>query len=705
MKGILTFFSIICILTINGFASDKPVEASFSQYFEVQPDVNNCNAGTLKQSVINEVLDKVNHIRSLHKLKPVTYEALGSAMSMEGCLNMVASGEGGHIDNPSTPCYTKAGGEARMKGNIEYGGAGNTAIGSIVGWLIDDHNADIEGQYKVGHRRAILNPFLTRFSFGKSYGKPKSGGSSDFHASLFLYQDFTDGNAVENQLDFIAYPYEYYPPEYVNKSFYLSFNALSSKTNLWNNQNVTYSGTTIEMKDESGNSVSVHSVKNDNEGWGSFPNNLSWKADGLADNVKYTVTIRNVNVGGTMKDFTYWFELTNINHTQPPTAPTPQTPENLAKYVKLNNSITWSLTPNTSRFHLQLAEDQNFSKIIIDKNNLSVNYYTPNELDYETTYYWRVASMNDAGKSGWSQVFSFTTAYPVPDRPYLAGPANNTVTNSTTPLLYWTSVPGAETYTLQISRDETFEGFSVRYTKSSMTDTFHVVPPSRLNNETDYWWRVKAVNSGGESSYTSSWKFHTGVPLPAPTLVGPADGTETDLTPTLSWNVVPGATTYNVQLADRIGFDQGYIVNELKWEDVNYTLPKDLLKSDKTYYWRVKANSESGSGPFSPVMSFTAKGGTSVEFANINSEKLMIFPNPVQGHATIRYNLTKNGFVKIQMLDLLGNEIAELVNRYCETGEYFDTINFSKFSIGNGIYLIKMSGDEGIYITKINLSK
>ncbi|MFA5512726.1 MAG: T9SS type A sorting domain-containing protein [Candidatus Kapaibacterium sp.] len=695
MKNLFTITLFSFLLTANLFGSDKPIETQYTQFYDVLPDVSSCNTGILKQSVIDEVLDKVNHIRSLHKLKPVTYDYSGQQMSMDGCLNMVASGKGGHIDDPATPCYTPGGGEARMKSNIEYGSGSDSPIKSIVGWLIDDHNADVEGQFKVGHRRALLNPFLTRFAFGRSDGTPVSGGF--FSASLFLYQDYTDASSINNDLEFIAYPYEYYPPSYVNKSFFLSFNAIADKNNLWGNQNVDYSSATVDMKDESGKVMNVHSLGNDNEGWGSFPNNISWKVEGLADNIKYTVNVKNVIVNGTSKDFTYWFELTDVNHNQPPSAPTLQVPENFAQSVKVNNGFSWSLTQNTSRYHLQVAEDEAFTKLVINKSDLTDNSYLPNELDYESTYWWRVASMNDAGKSDWSEIFTFSTSTTVPDRPYLAGPANNTVVNTTTPTLYWTSSVGAETYSLQVSRDDTFEGFAVRYTKSNLTDTFDIIPVGRLNNETEYWWRVKALNGAGESIFTQSWKFNTGIPLPAPQIVGPADGSETNLTPTLSWNVVPGASSYNVQLANRSEFDQGFIVNELSWEDVTYNIPDDLLEDGTTYYWRVKANSTSGSGPFTETLSFTAKNGTSV-FDELFADGIEIYPNPANESIFVG---VKNSNVEIQKIivrNLIGNELLRFDSDNISDGTY---LNLSE--IPAGFYYIQIISNHGIINEKFTI--
>ena len=694
MKNLLTFLTLSIILTLSLSGKETPNEIQYAQYYDVLPNVSTCTPGVLKQSVINEVLEKVNHIRSLHRLKPVTYETAGSIMSMEGALNMVASGQGGHVDDPSSPCYTKQGGDARMKSNIEYGGASSTPIGSIIGWMIDDKNADQANEYKVGHRRAIINPFLDRFAFGRADGTPVTGGF--FSASLFLYQDYTKGNAVGTEPDFIAYPFEFYPPAYVNKAFYLSFNVIANKQALWENEKVNFAGTTVEMTDDTGKKLNVHSIKNDNEGWGSFPNNLSWKADGLVDNVRYTVNIKNVIVNGSAKDYTYWFNLTDLNHTQPPPTPTLQVPLNLTTGASINTAFSWSLTQNTSKYHFQLSQNEAFTQLIANEKNLPINAFVAKSLDYETKYYWRVASINDAGTSPWSQVFSFTTSTPTPDKPYLAGPANNTVTNSTTPMLSWTRVNGAETYSLQISRDDTFEGFSVRYTKSFLTDTFHVVEASRLNNETDYWWRVKCVNAGGESSYTPSWKFNTGIPLPSPTLTAPANGTETSLTPTLTWNVVPGATSYNVQISDRDDFEKGYIVNELKWEDVKYTVPAGLLTDATTYYWRIKANSSSGSGPFSQALSFVAKSGNSVFDITVNNE-LEIYPNPVNDNFFLKIKDSDLPIDALIIRDALGNEVKRLESSNA-TGL---SVNMSQYS--TGIYFITVYSGNNAYSGKISV--
>jgi hypothetical protein len=63
------------------------------------------------------------------------------------------------------------------------------------------------------------------------------------------------------------------------------------------------------MKDSRGNSVNVHSIGFDNEGWGALSNQIKWKCGNLTNYEEYTVEIKNVVFNGSSKDYTYKFTL------------------------------------------------------------------------------------------------------------------------------------------------------------------------------------------------------------------------------------------------------------------------------------------------------------------------------------------------------------------------------------------------------------
>lgn len=91
----------------------------------------------------------------------------------------------------------------------------------------------------------------------------------------------------------------------------------------------------------------------------------------------------------------------------------------------------WSLDENASSYQIQLASDASFNTIIEENNALTSNSYTTSTLDFNSTYYWRVKSLNNCDESDFSEVFSVTTAnvecnsYNATDTP-IAIPDNDT---------------------------------------------------------------------------------------------------------------------------------------------------------------------------------------------------------------------------------------------------------------------------------------
>ncbi|HEY5534285.1 MAG TPA: YCF48-related protein [Ignavibacteria bacterium] len=67
------------------------------------------------------------------------------------------------------------------------------------------------------------------------------------------------------------------------------------------------------------------------------------------------------------------------------------------------------------------------------------------------------------------------------------------------------------------------------------------------------------------------------------------------------------------------------------------------------------------------------------------------FPNPFNPSTNIKYDLPKSGFVKLVIYDVLGKEIAILVNEKQSPGTYEATFNASQFS--SGVYFYKLTTD------------
>ncbi|HLT24918.1 MAG TPA: T9SS type A sorting domain-containing protein, partial [Ignavibacteria bacterium] len=81
--------------------------------------------------------------------------------------------------------------------------------------------------------------------------------------------------------------------------------------------------------------------------------------------------------------------------------------------------------------------------------------------------------------------------------------------------------------------------------------------------------------------------------------------------------------------------------------------------------------------------------GTPREFA-LNQN----YPNPFNPTTNIQYDIPNDVFVSIKVYDMLGREVAELVNEVKNAGRYIVGFNGSKLSSGIYYYKIKAGSFE-----------
>jgi hypothetical protein len=79
------------------------------------------------------------------------------------------------------------------------------------------------------------------------------------------------------------------------------------------------------------------------------------------------------------------------------------------------------------------------------------------------------------------------------------------------------------------------------------------------------------------------------------------------------------------------------------------------------------------------------------------------YPNPFNPSTTIEYSVPQTGFVKIKVYDIIGNEVASLVNENQAAGYY--KINFDGSNLPSGIYLTRMEAGNFVKTYKMTLLK
>ena len=79
------------------------------------------------------------------------------------------------------------------------------------------------------------------------------------------------------------------------------------------------------------------------------------------------------------------------------------------------------------------------------------------------------------------------------------------------------------------------------------------------------------------------------------------------------------------------------------------------------------------------------------------------FPNPFNPITTINYTIPKTSNVSIKLFNILGEEIATLVNETKNAGNY--SILFNAIGLSSGIYFYQIKTNDFIATRKFTLTK
>ncbi len=148
----------------------------------------------------------------------------------------------------------------------------------------------------------------------------------------------------------------------------------------------------------------------------------------------------------------------------------------------------------------------------------------------------------------------------------------------------------------------------------------------------------------------------------------------------------------STQKWNKIGFVQG---NGTTTETTSYSFTDKGLASGK-YYYRLKQIDFDGTYEYSNTISIEVKSPTQFEL-NQN------YPNPFNPSTTISYSIKNDGIVQLKIFDILGNEIAKLVNEQKQAGTF--SVEFDASILPSGVYFYQLKTGGFIDIKKMMLLK
>lgn len=88
---------------------------------------------------------------------------------------------------------------------------------------------------------------------------------------------------------------------------------------------------------------------------------------------------------------------------------------------------------------------------------------------------------------------------------------------------------------------------------------------------------------------------------------------------------------------------------------------------------------------------------------NLKLNSIHNYPNPFNSSTTIKFSLNKNSRIKMDVYNMLGENIINLLDNQLEKGEYSFSVNFKDFPSGN--YLVSYQTEEINNVLKLQLIK
>lgn len=227
-----------------------------------------------------------------------------------------------------------------------------------------------------------------------------------------------------------------------------------------------------------------------------------------------------------------------------------------------------------------------------------------------------------------------------------------------------------------------------------------------LTNNTKYNYRIFSYSNAGNSAYSNISSSTTQmIAPPAPTLISPPNNSlGTPLTPLLDWDTVMTAASYKIQVSN-----DSLFINTI-WAAANILqtqtmVPTGVLTNNTKYYWRVWGVNLVGPGSYSTVWNFKT---TLVKIVQDEQKLIKVrfsqnYPNPFNPTTNIEFSIPEKSFVKLNVFDISGKQVSQLVNENLSAGTF--KYDFNAENLPSGIYFYKFETDKFSETKKMILIK
>lgn len=196
----------------------------------------------------------------------------------------------------------------------------------------------------------------------------------------------------------------------------------------------------------------------------------------------------------------------------------------------------------------------------------------------------------------------------------------------------------------------------------------------------------------------------------APNLLFPGNDSTliNNLTPLMDWDSTITANAYRIIIANDSLFSA--ILIDTILNSSSFQVYEGLLIHIENLYWKVRTINDGGIGPWSEINRFQIVLTDVEDETQLPTEFALLqnYPNPFNPSTTITYHLPTASKVELKVYDIIGNEIATLVNEVQSAGRY--NVDFGSHSdegqnLSSGIYFYKFTAGDFVQTKKMILLK